>query len=244
MINFIIYEDEEIFRDKYFSIIDKFIGESKLAHEIIELKSYSEKELKKLEKINGNKIYILDIEVPGKSGLDFAREIRNSGDWNSQIIIVTSHDNLKNFDYQSQLLMLAFISKFYTLEAKLLEAIKIAYKILTSRESIEFSKGSKIFRVPKDEILFIEKDFDEQQCFSVEKEDRELTNKTLIQWKKELEDDPRFERTHRNYIVNVHNIRAVDYEKGEIYFENNNTALLSRNYKANLKKKLERTRQM
>ena len=104
MFNFIIYEDEPIFRDKYFAIIEKFIGESNLAYDVIEIPRYSEKNYEKMINISGNNIYILDIEVPGKSGLDLAREIRNTGDWKSQIIIVTSHEDLKNFDYQSSML--------------------------------------------------------------------------------------------------------------------------------------------
>ena len=37
VINFVVYENEETYRDKYFSIIDKFIGKSKLAYEVIEI---------------------------------------------------------------------------------------------------------------------------------------------------------------------------------------------------------------
>jgi len=240
MINFIVYEDEEKYRDKYFSIIDQFIGERNLAYEIIELKEYSKKELEKLEKVSGSKIYILDIEVPGKSGLDFAREIRESEDWTSQIIIVTGHDDLKNFDYQSEMLMLAFISKFYNLEKTLLKMIRKAHKILTSQESIQFQKGNELYNYLKQDVLYIEKEYEESQCYVVTKLGKKLSNKTLIQWEKDLNDDPRFQKTHRNYIVNTYNIRKVDYDQGEIYFENKKKALLSRNYKKELKDKISK----
>ena len=238
MINFIVYEDEEKFRDKYFSIIDMFVGESNLAHEIIEMKRYDEQEIKKLEQASGSKIYILDIEVPGKSGLDFAREIRESGDWSSQIIIVTTHDNLKNFDYQSEMLMLAFISKFYDLEEALLSSIRKAHKILTIKDIVQYQKGGQVFNFQKQDILYIEKEYEEIYGTIMTKEKDHLTSKTLIQWKNDLLEDPRFQKTHRNYIVNTYNIKSVDYEKGEIYFENGKVALLSRNYKKQLKKKI------
>ena len=99
MFNFIIYEDEEKFREKYHLTILKFIGDSNIAYQIIDISKYSKEEIERIKYLSGNNIYILDIEVPGKSGLDLAREIRNTGDWKSQIVIVTSHDDLKNFDY-------------------------------------------------------------------------------------------------------------------------------------------------
>lgn len=235
MFNFIIYEDEPIFRDKYFSIIEKFIGSSNLAYDVIEIPRYSEKNYEKMINISGNNIYILDIEVPGKSGLDLAREIRRTGDWKSQIIIVTSHEDLKNFDYQSSMLMLAFISKFYNLEKELYKTISIAHKILTSNEVISFQKGSKLYQIPIDDILFFEKKAEDIFVSIITKDKDYITDKTLIQWEKELEKDPRFVRTHRNYISNIYNIRRFDFDKEEMTFENNKKALLSRNYKKNVK---------
>jgi len=235
MFNFIIYEDEPIFRDKYFAIIEKFIGESNLAYDVIEIPRYSEKNYEKMINISGNNIYILDIEVPGKSGLDLAREIRNTGDWKSQIIIVTSHEDLKNFDYQSSMLMLAFITKFYDLERKLYIAINKAYKILTTNEVINFKKDSKIYNIPIDDIWYFDKLEEETYAIVFTRDESYLTDKTLKSWEIELQDDPRFIRTFRNYIVNIYNMRKIDLDKEEIYFENDRKALLSRRYKKKLK---------
>lgn len=234
MFNFIIYEDEPRFRDKYFSVVEKFIGNSNLAYEVIEIPRYTKEIEAKIKNLSGNNIFILDIEVPGKSGLDLAREIRHNGDWKSQIIIVTSHEDLKNFDYQSSMLMLAFITKFYNLEKELQKAISIAHKILTTNDAIKFQKGSKVFSVPIDDILFLEKKQEEVFTKIITKDKEYITDKTLVQWEKEIK-DPRFVRTHRNYIVNTYNIRKFDFEKEEIGFENKKTALLSRTYKKNLK---------
>lgn len=239
MLNFIIYEDEEKYRDKYFSVIDKFIGGSKLAYEVIELKKYSKEEFKKLEKASGeSKIYILDAEVPGKSGLDFAREIRDSGDWDSQIILVTEHPDLRNYDYQRKILMLGFITKFFNMERDLLEAIEIAHNILTSREVIQFQKNGEIYRIPVKQILFIEKKQEEVYCQIHTKKESYIVNKTLIQMEKSLKNDPRFMKVHRNYIVNTYNIRKVDCDDLVIEFENEKVAFLSKNYKKKLKERL------
>ena len=100
MINFVIYEDKEIVRKSYVKMIHKFMGKSDSAYKIYEFNSYTNKTKEYISNNIGYNIYILDIEVPGKSGLDLAREIRNTGDWKSQIVIVTSHDDLKNFDIE------------------------------------------------------------------------------------------------------------------------------------------------
>lgn len=235
MFNFIIYEDEEKFREKYDFIILKFIGESKLAYKIINISKYTKEEIEKLKKLGGNNIYILDIEVPGKSGLDLAREIRNSGDWKSQIIIVTSHEDLKNFDYQSSMLMLAFISKFYNLESELYKVISKAHKILTSNELLSFKYKSKIYNIPINDVLYFEKKDHETNASVITKDDEYLTDKLLKKWEEELRDDPRFIRTFKNIIVNIYNIRKIDLDRNEITFENKRRVLLSRNYKKKIK---------
>lgn len=234
MFNFIIYEDEERFRDKYFSVIENFIGNSNIAYEIIEIPKYTEEAKKRIDNLTGNNIFILDIEVPGKSGFDLAREIRRKGDWTSQIIIVSSHEDLKNFDYQSSMLMLAFITKFYNVDKELKKALNMAYKILTTNNTIKYQKGTKVFSIPVDDILYFEKKQEEVHTKIITKDKEYITDKTLIQWEKEL-NDPRFVRTHRNYIVNTYNIRKFDFDRDEIKFDNNKAALLSRTYKKNLK---------
>lgn len=231
MFNFIVYEDEEKFREKYHYIILKFIGDSNLAYKIIDISKYTKEEAERIKNLSGNNIYILDIEVPGKSGLDLAREIRHNGDWKSQIIIVTSHDDLKNFDYQSSMLMLAFITKFYDLERGLYKAISRAHMILTTNKIINFEKNSQIYNIPIDNVLYFEKLEEETYASVVTKDNSYLTDKTLKKWESELQGDPRFIRTFRNYIVNAYNIRKIDIDKEEIYFENNKKALVSRTYK-------------
>lgn len=238
MLNFIIYEKSEKLRDRYFSVIDKFIGESKIAYEIIEIKKYTKEEILKLKGIDGSKIYLLDVEMPLKSGLDFAKEIRETGDWESQLIMVTSHENLRNYDYQRKILMLAFVSKLFDLEEQLLESIRIAHKILTSRESLKFQKNNEFYSIPFNEVLFIEKEQEEVYCHIETKEEKYITNKTLTGFNNLLKCDPRFIRTHRNYIINTYNIRYVDFDDLVVKFDNDKIAFVSKNYKKKLKDKL------
>jgi len=66
MINFIIYEDEKKYRELYISIILKIIGRMQYAYKIIEIDKYDKTTMSKINKLVGKKIFILDIEVPGK----------------------------------------------------------------------------------------------------------------------------------------------------------------------------------
>ena len=109
--NFIIYEDENKYIEKYKKIIRKLLGPLDLNYKIIEIKEYNESSKEIINNTEGSKIYILDIEVTGKNGLDLARRIRKTGDWTSPIIIVTSHEEFKNVGYTAKILMLNFISK-------------------------------------------------------------------------------------------------------------------------------------
>lgn len=235
MFNFIVYEDEEKFREKYHYIILKFIGDSNLAYKIIDISKYTKQEAERIKNLSGNNIYILDIEVPGKSGLDLAREIRHNGDWKSQIIIVTSHDDLKNFDYQSSMLMLAFITKYYDLEMKLYKMIAKAHKILTSDKLITFKRDSKIYNISINDVLLFEKKEYETNAIVVTKDNEYLTDKLLKKWEEELSNDPRFVRTFKNTIVNIYNIKEIDLDRDEITLVNNRRVLLSRNYKKKVK---------
>lgn len=139
MINFIIYEDDKKFREKYISIILKLLGNQKIAYRIVEIDKYERGTLSKIKDLVGKKIFIFDIEVPGKSGLDLAREIRNNGDWISPMIIVTTHDNLKSYAFTSRMLMLDFISKFYNCEENLKDTLKIALDIINNHKSLTFN---------------------------------------------------------------------------------------------------------
>lgn len=61
--NFIIYEDEKGYVERYKKVICKLLGPTTLNYKIIEISEYNQDNKLKLDKIDGNWIYILDIEV-------------------------------------------------------------------------------------------------------------------------------------------------------------------------------------
>lgn len=239
MIDFVIYEDEKQFRKIYISVISKILANKKFAYKITELDHYNVEEIKEINKRVGKKIYILDIEVPGKNGIDLAREIRNKGDWNSPIIMVTTHENLKENAYTSKILMLDFISKFYMCEENLREAINISLNILTGISSLNFKCDGEIYQVPYDKIYYIEKNIDNPYSTIVTKDDKLCIKKSMTDIVNELECDERFFRTHRSCIVNTDKIISIELKNCIIHFVDDiNTSLLSRNKKQELKDKI------
>lgn len=238
MLNFVIYEDEKKYRDKYISVILKMIGKTKIAYKIIELDRYDSNTLKTIKGLAGKKVYILDIEVPGKSGLDLAREIRNNGDWESPMMVVTTHEQLRNTAFTSKMLMLDFISKYYNCEESLAETLKLALDIVSEQQSLNFQFNGELFQVPYKDILFIEKNVEDQNSTIVTESKRITIKKTIISIEEELAKDPRFFKTHRSCIINLDKVTSVELKNCIIHFGNIETPLLSRDKKSELKTRL------
>lgn len=238
MVNFIIYEDEKKYREKYISIILKIVGSMKIAYRIIEFDKCEKDTLSKIKDLVGKKIFILDIEVPGKSGLDLAREIRKTGDWKSPMIIVTTHEQLKNSAFTSKILMLDFISKFYNCEESLKETLILTFDIIESNPSLNFQYNGELYQIPYEDILFIEKNVDDMYSTVVTRQERIKIKKMIGNIEEELSKEPRFFRTHRSCIVNVDNVTRVELRACIMHFGKISTPLLSRDRKKELKIRL------
>ena len=235
MINFIIYEDSKEFRELYISIVLKIVGSMNNAYRIIEIDKYANNTLSQIKKLVGKNIFILDIEVPGKSGLDLAREIRSNGDWQSQMIVVTSHEQMKNTTLTSKMLMLDFISKYYNMEESLKESIKLSLDILNCHKSLNFQSNGELYQVPYNDILYIEKNVDNPYSTIVTKENEIELKKSIGTLEEELTEDKRFFRSHRSCIINLDNITGVELKENIIHFGKKETNLLSRDKKPELK---------
>ena len=159
MINFIIYEDEEYFYKLYKSVIHRFMGVNDDNYKIYHFKEYSENIIEFIKKLTGQNVYIFDIEVKGKSGLDLAREVRTfKKTMNDQIIIATAHQDLVENAFHKKILMVDFISKFDSLEDRLILCFREIYSIFNENKFLSYKRDGEIIRIPYHDILFIEKD--------------------------------------------------------------------------------------
>lgn len=235
--NFIIYEDDFIFTDMYKSIIFKLMCNSNIDYHIIEFNSYDKKMIDCINKLKGSKIFILDIEVKGKSGFEVAKEIRDLKDYLSPIIIVTEHEEYCLVGYLRKILMLDFISKRKDLNTSLEESLQLALNIVDSRPSLKYSYRGESFRIYLEDILYIEKKLNDNNSIIVSKNGEFEIPRSISVLASELPKNM-FYKSHRSCLVNISNILFVDYDNSVISFGNIKTNLLSRSNRKGLKERI------
>lgn len=238
MINFIIYEKDKTIRKKYSTIISQFFMNEDNKYQIIEFEKFDNKVYNTLKGIDGKKIYIIEIDVPGKSGIEFAREIRINGDWISPIIICSNLVELKKEGFTRQILMLDFIKKDKDLKFNLQEAIKTSWTILETYKSYNFKYLGEYYQIPYDKILYIEKNLNDNYSTLYTKRGKYIVKDCINNIFNKL-DDKRFFKSNRSCIVNIDNITSVDFVNNIIYFKNCYINLLSREGKKNLKELID-----
>ncbi len=236
MINFIMCDDNRYVRDLNEKIISKIAMPYDFNYTVHSFEKYNSSLKKIINKTSDIKIYILDLELPGKSGLDIAREIRKV-DWDSIIIILTSHDELELKLLKEKLLILDFISKFDNYENRLIETINLVINKLDSKKVINFKSKRELHHILLDNIYYVYKDNYSDKSIIVTNDNEYPVNESLTNLIKRL--DNRFYQTHRACYINLDKIDSVDFKNSIIYFDNNtSTDYLSRNNKKGLRDRL------
>ncbi len=105
MVSFAVCDDEKEFRKKVVKTIDKIFMKNTIEYEVHEFSGYDKNFESFINQPLTSKIYILDIEIYNSiSGIDIARKIRKS-DWNSIIIMVTSHADMGYDALKAQIML-------------------------------------------------------------------------------------------------------------------------------------------
>lgn len=230
MLNFIVGEDERIIRERLNKIITSIMMPLDIEYRTNEFACYNCDFDRLVEQRLGPKIYILDIEMGLKSGLDAARKIREK-DWQSIIIILTAHHELIYEALKNRLMILDFISKFDDYENKIKEALKLAIKIIYNNElTFSFVFNRIAYKIPYDDILYIIKNENNRTVLIRTFDDQYKSNLTLKEIKTKLNSS--FAQTHRACLVNLFNVKAINFKSLVIIFKNNEECnLFSKNYK-------------
>jgi len=236
MLDFVICEDNKNVRDIYKIIISKIVMPYDFDYKIHLFEKYDNKMANLICNNSNFKIYLLDLELPGKNGINIAKEIRKY-DWDSIIIILTSHDELELKMLKQKLLIFDFISKFEDYEQSLFESINTVLKKYNSKKTISFKCNKELINVKLEDIIYIYKTTDQNKIEVVFKNNKYKIRESLSNIMYKLDD--RFYKTHRSCIVNTDKIKKVDFKNEIIYFDNNiKIDYLSRNYKKGLKERL------
>lgn len=217
MINFIICDDDKRVVNKIKDIISKFMMKNEHGYKTHIFDDYNLDFMKVMNSKLQDKIYILDIETPTRSGIDIARLIREK-DFDSIIIFITGHEELGSTILKNDLMFLSFINKFDNYEKRLTDSIKKALKMLHKKNILRFKDGNNIYTIAMDDIIYITRDSIERKCI-VKTEHYEFKCYMTIKDFESMLDD-RFIKTHRACIVNKERISKIDKAKREIVLDN------------------------
>lgn len=236
MINFIICDDNKYVREVNEKVISKIAMPFDFNYNIYKFDKYTIKLKNLINTPSDINIYILDLELPNKSGINIAKEIRKV-DWDSIIIILTSHEELELTLLKQKLLILDFISKFDNYEERLTDTINMIINKINNKKIITFKCNKEIHHVKLDNIIYVYRNSAIEKTIIVTNEDEYPVRESLSEIVKKL--DVRFVRTHRACYVNKEKIESIDFKNSIIYFINDTSIdYLSRNYKKELRELL------
>lgn len=229
MINFIVVDDETEIVSKVEKIIHEVMIKNNFEYRVQTFLEYNDEFYKASKENSESNIYILDILVPGTSGIDVAREIRDF-DFNSVIIFLTAEPNLNKDVSEANLLSLTYINKHNDSYNRLVTAIEKAIIILGKKKYLRFSEKGIIVTIPTKDILYITRETLERKSVIVTEYRKFKTNKPLNELL-EMLGDP-FRESHRACLINMDRVRLIDKKNKSILFDNDMTIdLISTNFK-------------
>lgn len=224
MVKYIICEDNSNFLQKISEVVNKTMKMYKFDYKIHKFQGYKPEIENLISDESDQKIYILDVEMPEVSGLEIASMIREE-DTKSTIIFLTSYPEYKNDVFYSRLLALDYIQKSPLWGNRLQDTIKYTLKNISKNKALVFKYNSHAYRVEYDDINYIEKVPNHRKCIIYTKGEKkyQLTS-TLKELQPQLA--PSFVQTHKSFIVNVKNVKHIDYPNNIVTFNNNVKAYL------------------
>jgi len=163
-------------------------------------------------------ILLLDVEMPGKSGVELAKEIRKTNEA-MQIVFVTGYSDYIAEGYEVS--ALHYLMKPVNREKFFVVLDRAVIKLKSREKSILLETAGETVRVPLHAIRYIDV---RQNYVTVHAPEDYTVKKTLGAMEKEL--DNRFFRAGRSLILNLGYIRRVS--KTDVYLEDGTVLQLPR----------------
>lgn len=217
MLNIIVCDDEKNCHTKIVNEIKNFFVKSNFEYKIHEFYDYNNAFIKIINEELTNKIYVLDIETPSRSGIDIARLIRKN-DVESPIIFLTGHTELGEIVLTKDINFLSFINKFDNSTLRLNKSLKTAMKLLDKKHILNFTDRGSIYTIECDNILYITTDTVARKSIIITDKHEYKVNLTLSQLLNLLNTD--FIQTHKSCIVNKSRIVKINNNQNIILFDN------------------------
>ena len=229
MLRFIVCEDNKDFLSRLCNTINKVMMPYNFEYKISKFAEYNKEVEEIIKRKHEQKVYILDIELGEVSGLEIASEIRER-DLESIIIFITSHPECKNDIFYSRLLALDYIPKDRLWSDRFENTLEYTIKAINRRRILTFEFNHNSYRVPFDDILYIEKVQDNQKCIiNTENNNQYEINTTITDLATKL--GPSFFQSHKSCIINIEKIKKINYADNTITFLNNKCVYLLSNRK-------------
>ena len=233
MLRFIICEDNKDFLSRLQNIVNKVMMPYNFEYKINKFTEYNDELQALIEKKYEQKIYVLDIVLGEVSGLEIASEIREK-DPDSVIIFVTRYVEYKNDIFYSRLLAIDYIPKDRFWAERFENTIVHVIKRIDKKRVLSYEFNYNSYRIPFDDILYIEKMQDNQKCIiNTENGEQFQIMSSITDLTKRL--GPSFFQSHKSCIVNIEKIKRINYADNTITFINNESVYLLSNRR---KKKL------
>lgn len=241
MLSFIIFSSDIENQKLYIKILKKFLYVSYDFYKIYEYSEFNCFTWREVKKIDGKRIFLLSDDIYGISGFELARKIRKDGDFNSSIILITKPNQKYSLRNIKNTLILNVIEQNEKFIPELLESLQTSYCIATKNAALTFSVFDEVYRIPYEDIYFIEKNTNDDTVTIYTREDSYLYYISIKRLSEKLNHDSRFMLTHRSCIVNLYKIVCYNSKENQILFDNNmTTKLVCRMRKKSLTERLKK----
>lgn len=214
MINIVVYGRSGPFMVKNINCIRLSLLNYDLDYRISKFDRYTDI-LDEFIKNNKKKIYLIDIT--NSDSLDIVFKIREY-DYDSIIILVSS-DNRDDINLvKDRLMILDLVYYDSKYEDRLVDDIGMAVSIIDKHREFVFKYKRVLYRVPVNEITYIEKEPEIKRCIIHTIKNNYVMSGTLNYIMEQL--DNNFVRTHQSCIVNLNNIKRIELSNNMIIFKN------------------------
>ncbi|HEL2056460.1 TPA: response regulator transcription factor [Streptococcus suis] len=232
MLRIFILEDDFMQQARLEQAIEEAVKTSDVAYKTLEVFGKPQQLLEAVTETGNHQLFFLDIEIRGeeKKGMEIAREIR-ARDPHAVIVFVTTHSEFMPLTYKYRVSALDFIDKGLEESAfkeAVADVLQHAYSHISqtvSDDAFVFKSEFSQIQVPFSDILYFETSSTPHKVVLTTKSGHtEFYGKVSDIAKT----DERLYQSHRAYVVNPANILRVDAVERMVYFEQEESCLVSR----------------
>ena len=217
-----VCEDDKVVRDEICRVCDEILEQQKIAHEITVFPNAVELEQFLETKGQVFHLLILDIKMEHKTGMEFARELRERNDRTS-LIFVTGYEEYLGKGYEVQ--PVQFLLKPLDWNA-LKKAVMMDWRVNHCPKTVLLEKGRRKIRLLLSSILYAETDG--KHGVRIILKDEEVNFTAGMAELEQMLPDGQFIRCHNSYIVNLEHVREVSWLT--FWMDNGQNLPISRKY--------------